>query len=58
MATLIEAAHGAGIFRRTIEKAIAELREELFGSYRPERHYMRGPGPKCQERAHHETVSH
>ena len=20
------------------------------GDYRPERHYMRGPGPKCSER--------
>jgi hypothetical protein len=26
--------------------ALAELRRCLFGSYRPERHYMRGPGPK------------
>jgi hypothetical protein len=22
----------------------------LSGRYRPERHYMRGPGPKCLER--------
>ncbi len=22
------------------------LRRDLFDSYRPERHYMRGPGPK------------
>jgi hypothetical protein len=22
----------------------------LFDSYRPERHYMRGPGPKCREK--------
>jgi hypothetical protein len=22
------------------------LRRGVFGSYRPERHYMRGPGPK------------
>lgn len=58
MATLIEAAYNAGTIRRTIEKAVTELREELFGSYRPERHYMRGPGPKCQERARNETVAH
>jgi hypothetical protein len=23
---------------------------DLFGGYRPERHYMRGPGPKWQEK--------
>ena len=22
----------------------------LFDPYRPERHYMRGPGPKCREK--------
>ena len=26
------------------------LRNSLFGPYRPELHYMRGPGPKCRER--------
>ena len=24
------------------------LVNDLFGAYRPERHYMRGPGPKCR----------
>jgi hypothetical protein len=24
--------------------------KELFGAYRPERHYMRGPGPKWHEK--------
>ena len=24
---------------------VAELRRSLFGGYRPEHHYMRGPGP-------------
>jgi hypothetical protein len=23
--------------------------EHLCGPYRPERHYMRGPGPRCRE---------
>jgi hypothetical protein len=27
-----------------------ELTRELRDGYRPERHYMRGPGPKCRER--------
>ena len=26
------------------------LRANPFDSYRPELHYMRGPGPKCRER--------
>ena len=26
------------------------LRTSLFDSYRPELHYMRGPGPRCRER--------
>jgi hypothetical protein len=26
------------------------LRRDLSGSYRPERHYMRGPGPKWREK--------
>jgi hypothetical protein len=24
------------------------LVKDLFGTYHPERHYMRGPGPKCR----------
>jgi hypothetical protein len=24
------------------------LKAAMFDSYRPERHYMRGPGPKCR----------
>ena len=27
------------------------LRRGLLDPYRPERHYMRGPGPKCREKA-------
>jgi hypothetical protein len=34
----------------SIGKAVADLWQtvttDLFGTYRPERHYMRGPGPK------------
>ena len=40
--------------RRTLvvalKKGIRELLRELTDTYRPELHYMRGPGPKCQER--------
>jgi hypothetical protein len=27
-----------------------QLVKELFDPYRPERHYMRGPGPKWREK--------
>jgi hypothetical protein len=34
----------------TLGRAVADLwhsvTTDLFGTYRPERHYMRGPGPK------------
>jgi hypothetical protein len=26
------------------------MAHDLLGDYRPERHYMRGPGPKCREK--------
>ena len=43
----------------TIGKAVADLWQtvttDLFGTYRPERHYMRGPGPKW--RAKHATMT-
>jgi hypothetical protein len=29
------------------------IREFLAPSYRPERHYMRGPGPACAARLSH-----
>jgi hypothetical protein len=29
------------------------LRREIFDSYRPELHYMRGPGPKWHEKHAH-----
>ena len=42
----------------SIGKAVADLwhtvTTDLFGTYRPERHYMRGPGPKW--RAKHATI--
>ena len=31
--------------RAAVADMVAELRRSLFGGYRPERHYMRGPGP-------------
>ena len=37
-----------------------KVKNELFGSYRPELHYMRGPGPKYREKhaqRHHAAPS-
>jgi hypothetical protein len=34
----------------TIAGMLRDLRRDLTATYRPERHYMRGPGPKCHER--------
>ena len=31
----------------TVTKAWREIVRELTDPYRPELHYMRGPGPKC-----------
>ena len=39
----------AGLFWR-------RLMSELSHPYRPEQHYMRGPGPKCHEREARERV--
>ena len=44
----------AAAFATTVTAQIAEktrrLTHSLFNSYRPELHYMRGPGPKWQEK--------
>ncbi len=34
---------------KAVKKGLRELLRELRDPYRPELHYMRGPGPKCQE---------
>ncbi|TMJ70196.1 MAG: hypothetical protein E6G91_15005 [Alphaproteobacteria bacterium] len=40
---------------KNVREACAELFRRMLGAtrtrtYRPERYYMRGPGPKCRER--------
>ncbi len=42
MSILIQLRHSATV-----------IREFLAPSYRPERHYMRGPGPACAARTRH-----
>jgi hypothetical protein len=34
-----------------IADLLAAIREFAVPSYRPERHYMRGPGPACARRS-------
>jgi hypothetical protein len=44
----------AGLLSRpllALRRAGRYLADELTGSYRPEKHYMRGPGPKWREKA-------
>lgn len=35
----------------TLSDMVACLRRDLLSTYRPERHYMRGPGPACRAKA-------
>ena len=37
-------------WRRELRKAWQRLRHGCFDRYRPERHYMRGPGPRWHEK--------
>ena len=34
----------------TLVGMVRDMTRDLSGSYRPERHYMRGPGPKWREK--------
>lgn len=34
----------------SIRRAVVAVREFVAPTYRPERHYMRGPGPACARR--------
>ena len=36
---------------KELSDVVARLRRDLFASYRPERHYMRGPGPACRAKS-------
>jgi len=37
-------------FWSSIRRAVVAVREFVAPTYRPERHYMRGPGPACARR--------
>jgi hypothetical protein len=36
---------------------LVSLFDDLFGAYHPERHYMRGPGPKWREKHAARTIA-
>jgi hypothetical protein len=36
---------------KELSDVVARLRHDLFSSYRPELHYMRGPGPACRAKS-------
>jgi hypothetical protein len=44
----------------SLGKAVADiwqtLTTDLFGTYRPEQHYMRGPGPKYRAKHARKTI--
>jgi hypothetical protein len=40
--------HSAPGLWSELSDMVACLRRDVLGSYRPERHYMRGPGPACR----------
>lgn len=35
-----------------LRESVNVIRQFVAPSYRPERHYMRGPGPACAARVH------
>lgn len=37
-------------FGKTVVAIVHSLMRDFAGSYRPEQHYMRGPGPKWREK--------
>lgn len=59
--TALNVAHFPERFKNWIDLATAwrVLMANQRGSYRPEKHYMRGPGPKCREKhtRHRDTAN-
>ena len=41
-----------------VVRGAVALREFVWPTYKPERHYMRGPGPACARRTHPEMTRH
>jgi hypothetical protein len=43
----LAACRASGVVRRHVGALIRRLMSTVNDPYRPERYYMRGPGPKC-----------
>jgi hypothetical protein len=43
---------------RAVSSFLSRLAKDLFDPYRPERHYMRGPGPKWMAKHSFEGGGH
>ncbi len=43
---MVNAIFKSPLFRTSIGSLWRSLKEDIFDGYRPELHYMRGPGPK------------
>jgi hypothetical protein len=50
VARVLLAPHAPGCSLDAVSRRWRRVRESLFDSYQPERHYMRGPGPKWREK--------
>ena len=44
-------------FRKSLAAILSSLLHDFFADYRPERHYMRGPGPKWRTKHAMKSVS-
>ena len=49
-AVLAKLVHTRGLF---LAGTWTTLRNNVFTTYHPEQHYMRGPGPRCREKHSH-----
>jgi hypothetical protein len=56
MATSREAGQFANALAARVSPPWHALTKALFDDYRPERHYMRGPGPKWHEKHHRAEI--
>lgn len=48
--TVASSSSSPAIIFQIVVQRWQEHMAHLFDRYRPERHYMRGPGPKCREK--------
>jgi hypothetical protein len=54
--SVLSAKPGPRPLRALIAALWRKLKRNYDSAYQPERHYMRGPGPKCRERDSREAA--